>query len=273
LLAAAALAVAVMPASAQTVGSDTFGCTTPPEDVLHLNVSNPGPGDKVPVGDMVIHGVALDGSSAADQSVDSVSLFLGPRGSGGVHLADATLGLPNPLTTPDGPHELAGWEATISIPNSPGAATLVVYAHSGVSDTESTVSVPMMIAQSSNPNAQCNSSTTAGTAASTIHLDLSNPKPSDTALAGDLVVQGVAFDPAAETGVGVDRVSFFLDNRNAGGLYLGDAVPTSDAGMHGFYQTTITMPNRFGDHTLFVVAHSKLTGQEATLSVPIGIKQ
>jgi hypothetical protein len=222
---------------------------------------------------MVIHGIAFDGSSTADQSVDRVSLFLGPRGSGGAHLADATLGLPNPFATPGGPHELAGWAATISIPNSPGGATLVVYAHSGVSDTESTVSVPMMIAQSSNPGAQCTSSTTAGSMVSTIHLELSNPKPGDSVLAGALVVQGVAFDPAAAPGVGVDRVSIFLDDRNAGGLFLGESVPSGDPGMHGFYQMTITLPNRFGGHTLVVVAHSKVTGEEATLSVPISIKQ
>jgi hypothetical protein len=274
LLAAAALGLAVLPASAQTVGSDTFGCTTPPEDVLHLDVANPGPGDKVPVGDIVIHGVAFDGSSTAEQSVDRVSLFMGTRASGGAHLADATLGLPNPFANPGDPHELAAWAATISIPNSPGPNTLVVYAHSGVSDTESSVSVPIMIAQSSNPNAQCSSTTTAGvTSVSTIHLELSNPKPSDTVLVGALVVQGIAFDAADSTGVGVNRVSFFLDNRNVGGLYLGDAVPSSEADMHGFYQTTITMPNQVGTHTLFVVAHSERTGQETTLSVPIGIKR
>jgi hypothetical protein len=33
------------------------------------------------------------------------------------------------------------------------------------------------------------------------------------------------------------------------------------------------MPNQVGTHTLFVVAHSSISGQEATLSVPFSIKR
>jgi hypothetical protein len=276
LLAAGTLGLAAIPAAAQTVGSDTFGCTTPPEDVLHLDVSNPGPGDKVPVGDMVIHGVAYDRSTMEDKSVDRVQLFLGTRGSGGTLLANATLGLPNPFAEPGGPRDMDGWDATISVPSSPGPSNIVVYAHSAVSDTESTVAVPIMIAQSSDPNAHCSSSTTAGTTAtvSTIHLDLSNPQPNDSVLVGGLVVQGVAFDPEVSTGTGVDRVSFFLDDRNTGGQHLADAVPTSEPDLkHGFYQTTLSMPDLEGGHTLFVYAHSMDSGQETVLQVPISIKR
>jgi hypothetical protein len=74
-----ALAITTLPVSAQTVGTDTFGCTTPPEDTLHLDVANPGPGDAVPAGNMVIRGVAYDRSTTSDASVNRASLFLGDR--------------------------------------------------------------------------------------------------------------------------------------------------------------------------------------------------
>jgi hypothetical protein len=279
ILAAGAMALATLPVSAQTVGSDTFGCTTPPEDSLHLDVSNPGPGDKVPVGDIVIHGLAYDRSTTADESVDRVSLFLGARGAGGTHLADATLNLPNPMAVPDGPHQMAGWMATISTPSTPGPADLVVYAHSAASDSESTVTVPMMVAQSSNPSAQCSSSTTAAMTipATSIHLELSNPQPSDSVLVGGLVVQGLAFDEAARIGPGVDRVTFFLDNRDQGGQFLAETIPVDplvEPGVkHGFYSTTLSMPDLVGGHNLFVYAHSSVSGLDTSLSVPITIKR
>jgi hypothetical protein len=214
-----------------------------------------------------------------EPSVDRVSLFIGARDAGGVHLADATLGQPNPHAVPDGPHQLAGWEATISIPSNPGPANIVTYAHSAVSNTESTVTVPIVIAQNSNPSAQCSSSTTAGMAApatSTIELALWNPQPSDSVLVGGLVVHGTAFDNVTEVGTGVDRVSFFLDNRDQGGLFLGDTVPVNPVAQpnapRGFYQTTLSIPNMVGGHNLFIYAHSAVTGLDTSITVPITVK-
>jgi hypothetical protein len=279
IIVALAMATATMPVSAETVGTGTFGCTTPPEDILHLDVSNPGPGDQMPAGDTVIHGVAYDRSAQTDNSVDRVSLFLGTRNAGGSFLTDATLGMPNPDAQPGQAHQMAGWNATVALPNSPGPQTLVVYAHSGVTDHESSVAIPFMLGQSSAAGAQCSTSTTAGTSATsqadTIHLELSNSKPQDSVKVGALAVQGVAFDAAAETGPGVDRVTFFLDSRDQGGFFLTDTVPgqsATESGVPaGFYQATLDMPNQVGGHTLFVYAHSSVTGHDAVISVPITV--
>jgi hypothetical protein len=249
------MATVTMPVSAQTVGTGTFGCTTPPEDILHLDVANPGPGDQMPAGNTVIHGVAYDRSAQTDNSIDRVSLFLGTRNAGGTFLTDATLGMPNPDVQPGQAHQMAGWNATVALPNSPGPQTLVVYAHSGVTDHESSVAIPFMLGQSSAAGAQCSTGTTAGTSvtsqADTIHLELSNPKPQDSVKVGALAVQGVAFDAAAETGPGVDRVTFFLDSRDQGGFFLTDTVPgqsaTESACHRAFTRQPRTCPTRWAD--------------------------
>lgn len=232
IVAAAALGLSTMPVSAQTVGSDTFGCVTPPEDTVHLEVSNPGPGDRVPFGTVIIHGVAYDRSATTPNSIDRVSLFLGTRGSGGTHLADATLGLPNPHAAPGSLLDTAGWDAAVTLPNTAGPAALAVYAHSGVTDHESTVWVPFNLGQDST-SAQCTTSTTGGTSgptsADTIHLELSNPSPGGSIFDGNMVVQGIAYDTEATEGPGVDRVTLFLDNRDQGGIFLGAAVPQTTA--------------------------------------------
>jgi hypothetical protein len=56
-------------------------------------------------------------------------------------------------------------------------------------------------------------------------LDIGNPSPGDLLTPGSMVIQGMAYDETAETGVGVDRVSLFLGNRDEdnGALFLGDA--------------------------------------------------
>jgi hypothetical protein len=242
--------------------------------MLHLEVSNPSPGDKVPVGDMVIHGVSYDRSATSGTGVDRVSLFQGTRGSGGALLADATLGMPNPFAAPDTQWADAGWAATISIPNTPGPMTLSVYSHSAVSDHESTVAVPMMIAQNSAPGAQCTISTTAATGmpspAESIHLELSNPQPNATVLVGSTNVQGLAFDTAAAEGTGIDRVTLFLGNRDEGGTHLADATLVNSAeSKHGLFTATFDMPNDTGGNNLFVYAHSSISGHDTSMSVPI----
>ena len=65
-LAAVALSLTSLPvANAQP----TFGCATPADDMIHLNVSNPGPGDTVPVGNMVLHGLAFDRTAQSSAGI------------------------------------------------------------------------------------------------------------------------------------------------------------------------------------------------------------
>jgi hypothetical protein len=103
--------------------------------------------------------------------------------------------------------------------------------------------------------------------AATLTFSVGNPSPGDTVKAGGLMVQGVAFDRAAQQGSGVQRIDIFLDNRDAGGMALGQAVP----GDGNMWQTTVLLPNtQLGQHTLFFAAHS-VSGAESDVSIPVTI--
>jgi hypothetical protein len=65
----------------------------------------------------------------------------------------------------------------------------------------------------------------------------------------------------------VDRIDFFLDNRSTGGRFVGTATP----GPTPAFQTTLSLPNQIGGHTLFVYARSAVTAQESVVSIPIAI--
>jgi hypothetical protein len=110
-------------------------------------------------------------------------------------------------------------------------------------------------------------------------VQISNPAPGALVPSGDIVISGVAFDPAATEGAGVSRVDLFLGNRDEGGLYLGTAVPGSDV-MVGLtpgstaaeqsFQIEVAMPaNITGGIDLRAYAYSALTGNTTVLSTPI----
>ena len=108
-------------------------------------------------------------------------------------------------------------------------------------------------------------------------LDLANPNPGDMLMPGAYEIEGKAFDPRAQQDSGVDRVSIFLDSRDAGGLDLGDAtpgVPNPNLEIPGFpsmngFTLVVNLPNLAGEHTLFAYARSSVTGQETTISMPV----
>jgi hypothetical protein len=109
------------------------------------------------------------------------------------------------------------------------------------------------------------------------YIAVANPNPGDTPLPGGYLMQGKAFDPAAalDQGFGVDRVQVFLEDRDRGGLLLGEArlglpnlaaAPGSQFALAG-WQALVSLPN--GVHTLFVYAHSFVSGKESVARVPI----
>jgi len=109
------------------------------------------------------------------------------------------------------------------------------------------------------------------------YVAVANPNPGDTPLPGGYLMQGKAFDPAAslDQGVGVDRVQVFLEDRDRGGLLLADArlgvpnlaaAPGSQFASAG-WQALVSLPT--GVHTLFVYAHSWVSGKESVARVPI----
>jgi hypothetical protein len=105
-----------------------------------------------------------------------------------------------------------------------------------------------------------------------IQFEMANPSPGSRVDPGKYVLQGTALDTRAEDGRGIDRVDFFLGNRDTGGVILGHAVP-SDLGPFAAtsFETIITLPNQVGGQELFGYAHSAITGQESILSVPIAV--
>ena len=51
-----------------------------------------------------------------------------------------------------------------------------------------------------------------------MRFELANPSPGDRVEPGGLVLQGVAMDNRASQGPGIDRIDFFLDSREEGGI-------------------------------------------------------
>ena len=108
---------------------------------------------------------------------------------------------------------------------------------------------------------------------SAIHFELANPGPGSRVEQGNTIVQGVAIDKRAANGIGIDRVDFFLDSRDQGGMNIGTADPGLIPGPFGpgSFQTTLSFPNTIGGHDLVAYAHSSVTGQESIIDVPIAV--
>jgi hypothetical protein len=101
-------------------------------------------------------------------------------------------------------------------------------------------------------------------------LIVENPNPGAMLTLGKLEMQGMAFDPAATTGSGVDRVSVFLDNRDEGGIFLGDATLAAPATVDWTLLTPVLKGTGDG-HSLFVYARSAVTGDETVVKIPVTI--
>src|SRR5579864_5704475 len=101
-------------------------------------------------------------------------------------------------------------------------------------------------------------------------LSVGNPQPNDSLPRGKYVMQGLAFDRAANTGSGVDRVSVFVDDRDSGGQHVGDA--TLGQPVANGFSATVDLSRTSGAHTLFVYARSSVTGQETSVNFPITIR-
>lgn len=112
-------------------------------------------------------------------------------------------------------------------------------------------------------------------------LDVSNPRPGNMLTPGSMVIQGVAYDDDAETGVGVDRVSVFLGDRDiGGGALLGDAklgLPNPQAveggdpqfAFAGWSVLTTPLKGTGEQRSLYVFARSSVTGAETVMVIPV----
>ena len=106
-----------------------------------------------------------------------------------------------------------------------------------------------------------------------VRFELANPSPGAFLEPGGLVVEGIALDTRATSGNGIDRVDFFLGNRDEGGMNVGMAVPGAVAGPfdNGSFHTIVQLPELTGGNDLWAYAHSSVTGQESIIAVPVAI--
>ena len=117
-----------------------------------LDIANPGPGDVLIPGSILISGVAYDDNAEEGVGVDRVSLFLGDRDEGGLFLGDAKLGLHNPEAVEGGDpqFERAGWRLqTPALKGPDREVVLCFYARSSVSGVETMEEIPVVIGESS----------------------------------------------------------------------------------------------------------------------------
>jgi hypothetical protein len=123
---------------------------------------------------------------------------------------------------------------------------------------------------------------TPSTSCATLDFSLANPTPGARVEAGSSIISGVAMDTNAPAGsVGVDRVDFFLGNRDEGGISLGSAVPVSPTDFvnpapfgPGSFQANVNYPtSSLGGHDLFAYAHDSVSGTESIISMPIAVGQ
>jgi hypothetical protein len=109
-------------------------------------VTKPTPGTTLPAGPMIVQGAALDCHADAGDGISRVSVFLGRRDAGGLHLGDASLRGPNPIPVlPADQYAMVGWTLEAPAPLKTGQVNeLYVYARSEVTNMETVVTVPVM---------------------------------------------------------------------------------------------------------------------------------
>jgi hypothetical protein len=111
-------------------------------------------------------------------------------------------------------------------------------------------------------------------------LDVGNPGPHELLTPGVMIIQGIAYDENAEHGVGVDRVSVFLGDRDEGGLFLGDAtlgLPNPQSveggdpqfGLAGWRLRTPVLKGGARQLALTFYARSSVNGVETIESIPV----
>ena len=304
----AALGVTVV-AGLATFGSASIGAASPSQSGCGapiLDLANPSAGDVLSAGDYFVSGTARDPGANAGDGIDRVDLFVGPRDQGGTIVGS---GVP----------QQGVFVVDAKLPSSTtGGVQFVAYAHSAVTGQETVVSVPVYLGAAPTPTphtgtmpaatpaapaaqsaalADCAAPAAAGAtsssgavsapavvmaASSPAVLQLANPHAGDTLLLGDDVISGLAYVPNASAGPGVDRVEFFLGDRDSGGTFLGSAVPGQSGELgaspgsllaQGGFAVKVTVPSSLNHQQTTFVAYARnaSTGQETVVSVPVSV--
>jgi hypothetical protein len=295
--AATALAFGAWPALAQ-VG---VGC-------IQLVVDNPHPGDPLSTGKYEVGGRATDASASSGSGIDRVQVFVDNRDLGGFQVGEADLNPPSTAAANVLQSQLEPrFNVLVDFPSDAlGQHTLFVYARSTSSGREISVGVPVNIgltplgtasitsggtppAIASSPECApaqtvtnttdvLSGSTTSTTPAQqeTIRVTMDAPHPGATLTSGKYEVSGRATSSAGP----IDRVQVFLDNRDRGGVFIGEAVLNPAAGAAANtvqssisgdrFRVLVDFPsNQTGLHTVFVYARSAVTQKEGVASTGV----
>jgi hypothetical protein len=309
---AAVLSLMSVPALAQTeaISGD---CSA-----MQFELSNPAPGSRVDPGTLVVQGIALDARSEDGPGIDRIDFFMGKREQGGVLLGHAVPGGealgpfgPNSFQTrisvpPNltGSRDIFGYahstvtdqENVIAVPiavgidpNKVGNLMTVPSMETCLGGqsaspapaemSDATMPMPEMAPAEPVEEAPAADMPAPENLAAQMYLDVGNPSSADTVHVGRYVIEGIAFDRAADQGAGIERIDIFLGNRDSGGVLIGSGqmgapslVTTdpelSDAG----WTAQVTIPRTMmGAHTLFVHALSAITGGELVVGIPVTV--
>jgi hypothetical protein len=275
-----------LPAAAQQAG----GC-------LQVQVDNPHPGDPFTQGKIEVSGRASDSAAQSGSGVDRVQIFVDSRDLGGQQVgeADATLpaGAPPDVTA----SSITGARFSVLADLSSadlGNHTLFVYARSAVSGAEVVAGVPINVGatplgtagtlssgqppvttaspecqqpaapvSTSNQNSSSTTANTSTTPDETISVVLDAPHPGAVLTPGRYEVSGRASSNTSS----IDRVQVFLDNRDLGGVSLGDATISGNR-----FHAIVNFPtNQFGLHSVFVYARSSGSQKEGIATTGVNI--
>lgn len=303
--AAAALGLGTLPALAQTMAPMATDCSAMHFELAN---PNPGsmiePGGMVLQG--IALDSRAEGSTGIDHidffldNRDQGGVNLGTAlpsmapGPFGADSFETTVTIPNVM----GGHDLfayaysslTGAQSVISVPVAVGedpskvgnlGTTATESCMPGGASSSTTPVTPMAPSPETSPTAPATAPATTTTpatitttttevapSASTITVDVGNPSPGDTIHTGGYVIDGIAFDKAAQSGSGIDRIEIFLDSRDSGGMFLTEAMP----GPNNVWHAIVPLPtNQTGLHTLYFYTHSSVTGQEVVVSIPVTI--
>jgi hypothetical protein len=299
---AATLGLGTMPAFAQPAASG--GCST-----IDFSLANPTPGARVEAGANIFQGVAMATNAPnGANGVDRVDFFLGSRDEGGIIVGSAvpamttgpfgpgsfqaTVDFSNVSTGSNdlwayAHNSISGQQAVISMPIAIGEDAsrafvtqptpdslqmMCIGSAAGVNQTgvTSTTQPPATTPAPPTTTTTAPTGTIGVGTTQTMVLEVGNPSPGDTIHVGAYNIIGRAFDKAATTGSGIDRIEVFLDNRDAGGLFLGTGTMMNN----NLWSAMIDIPNnQTGLHTLTFYAHSAVSGAELVVEVPVTVAQ
>jgi hypothetical protein len=147
-LPAALRAQAAQPAgqAATNVSVDCDRFADGQHEVPIVVVTKPIPGTTLSAGPVTIQGAALDCHADVGTGISRVSVFLGRRDAGGLHLGDAVFRGPNPIQVlPADQYATVGWILDAQAPLKAGQVNeLYVYARSDVTNHETVLAVPVI---------------------------------------------------------------------------------------------------------------------------------